>query len=317
MLVDTNMQQERDDVAQPVPPTPFGLGRTRPQPIDDELVCREEADEHYFAYGDVAQLWKREMKSTGRLIAIKGFRTTTTQGVGNINHKFEVALHGLVQSWQKLDHQNVMPCLGVTLGFGHIASLVMPMCPNGSINQHIEENPNANKLALLSQVAGGIAYLHSRGIVHGKICGRNIVIAPNGRPLITDTGLTQIIQAQEGIFPWGVPSEVRWMAPELFASELDDACTTSSDVWALAMTILEVMSGHIPYYLHPVAHAAGVAIMKGVLPEWPDDESVSADLWGALNMLWIGNPESRPCASFVQWQLDGLRNDTLYHLYKL
>ncbi|KZP20578.1 kinase-like protein, partial [Athelia psychrophila] len=138
--------------------------------------------------------------------------------------------------WQKLDHQNIMPCLGVTLDFGLVASLVMPMCPDGSISQYVKENPNANKLDLLSQVAGGIAYLHSRAIVHGKICGRNIVIAPNGRPLITDTGLSQIIQAQEGIFPWGA-SEVRWMAPELFASELDDACTTSSDVWSLAMTI--------------------------------------------------------------------------------
>ncbi|KZP25961.1 kinase-like protein [Athelia psychrophila] len=226
------------------------------------------------------------------------------------------ALHKLAQSWQKLDHQNIMPCLGVTLGFGHIASLVMPMCPNGSINQHIEENPNANKLALLSQVAGGVAYLHSQGIVHGKICGRNIVIAPNGRPLITDTGLTQIIQAHEGIFPWEPPSEVRWMAPELF-SELDDACTTSSDVWALAMTILEVMSGHMPYYPHRKALAAGIAIMEGVLPDRPDNDIISDDVWGALNLLWIGNPGSRPCASFAQWHLDALRNDTLYHLYKL
>ncbi|KZP20568.1 kinase-like protein [Athelia psychrophila] len=321
MLVDTGIMppQEPDDVAQhmsPTTPSPFGLGRTWPQPIDDELIRREEANEHCFAYGDVAQLWKREMKSSGRLVAIKGFRTTS-KDIDNINRRFEVALHGLVRSWQKLDHQNIMPCLGVALDFGLVVSLVMPMCPDGSINQYVEENPNTNKLDLLSQVAGGVTYLHSQGIVHGKICGRNIVIAPNGRPLITDTGLSQIIQAHEGIFPWELPSEsMRWMAPELFASELDDACTTSSDVWALAMTILEVMSGHIPYYPRG-PHVAGVAIMKGVLPERPDDDSVSDDLWGALNMLWMGNRESRPCASFVQWQLDALRNDTSYHLYKL
>lgn len=106
------------------------------------------------------------------------------------------------------------------------------------------------------------------------------------------------------------------MAPELFDSELDDVCTTSSDVWALAMTILEVVSGRLPYYPRRQVHAMGIAIMDGVLPERPDNDTVSDDLWRALNLLWV-NPEIRPCASFVQWQLDTLRTDTLHHLYKL
>ncbi|KZP26787.1 kinase-like protein [Athelia psychrophila] len=211
-----------------------------------------------------------------------------------------------------------MPCLGVTLDYGLVASLVMPMCPDGSINEYVKEHPNANKLALLSQVAGGVAYLHSRGVVHGKICGRNIVIAPNGRPLITDTGLTQVIQAQEGIFPWRLPSEsVRWMAPELFASELDDAYTTSSDVWALAMTILEVMSGEMPYHPRRQVHATALAIMDGVLPQRPDNGIISDDLWDALNMMWTRNPDIRPHAPFVQWQLDVLRHAVEHPLYKL
>ncbi|KZP26799.1 kinase-like protein [Athelia psychrophila] len=294
------------------------IGHTQPQEISDELICLEEADEHYCAYSDVAQLWKRQMKSTGRMVAIKGFRMITTDGVKNINQKFEIALLKLVTKWQSLDHQNIMPCLGVTLDYGLVASLVIPMCPDGSINEYVKEHPNANKLALLSQVAGGVAYLHSQGVVHGKICGRNIVIAPNGRPLITDTGLTQVIQAQEGIFPWRLPSEsVRWMAPELFASELDDAYTTSSDMWALAMTILEVMSGEMPYHPRRQVHATALAIMDGVLPQRPDNGIISDDLWDALNMMWTRNPDIRPHAPFVQWQLDVLRHDMDHHLYKL
>ncbi|KZP27873.1 kinase-like protein [Athelia psychrophila] len=294
------------------------IGTTQPQIIDDDLVCLEEADEHYCAYGDVAQIWKRQMKSTGRMVAVKGFRMVTTEGVKDINKKFEAALLKLVQGWQSLDHQNIMPCLGVTRDYGLIASLVMPMCPDGSINEYVKENPNANKLALLSQVAGGVAYLHSRGVVHGKICGRNIVIAPNGRPLITDTGLTQVIQAQEGIFPWRLPSEsVRWMAPELFFADVDDACTISSDVWALAMTVLEVVSGEMPYHPRRQVHATGLAIMDGVLPQRPDNGSVSDDLWDALNMMWTRSPSVRPHAPFVQWQLDVLRHDMEYPLYKL
>ncbi|KZP28356.1 kinase-like protein, partial [Athelia psychrophila] len=234
----------------------------------------------------------------------------------------------LVREWRKLNHPNIMPCLGITLKHGLVASLVIPMCPEGSINQYVEEHPNENKLALLSQVAGGIAYLHSQGVVHGKICGNNILIAPNGRPLITDTGLSQVIQSQAGIFPWrGASESVRWTAPELFMkfdSDLDDAasepdgacaCTTSSDVWALAMTILEVMSGRMPYS-HPrrMLYMVGFAIMDGILPQRPDGGTVSDDLWGVLNAMWTRSPGDRPCASFVQAQLDALQNNDLHYL---
>ncbi|KAF7984312.1 hypothetical protein HWV62_15293 [Athelia sp. TMB] len=275
------------------------------------------SNEHYFAYGDFSQLWQRQMKSTGRIVAIKAFRMTTTAGVGNINSKFEAALLRLVQEWSRLQHQNIMPCLGISNDFGDIASLVMPMCPDGNINDYVVDHPFVNRLALLSQVAEGVAYLHSQGVVHGKICGKNIVVAPNGRPLITDTGLARVIQAQEGIFPWALPSDsLRWRAPETFSSE-DDANTASSDVWSLGMTILEVMSGRMPYYPRRQLPATIFAITDGVLPVRPDNDTVSDSLWSLLHTIWAQSPENRPCAIFVQGQLEILRSDNLHHLYKL
>lgn len=147
---------------------------------------------------------------------------------------------------------------------------------------------------------------------------KNIVVGPNGRPLITDTGLSQVIRSQEGIFPWALPSEsLRWQAPETFEPELGDPYTASSDVWSLAMTILEVMSGRMPYYPRRQIHATAFAIMEGILPQQPDNNSISDHLWGVLKSLWARSPANRPCAAFVQWQLDALRTDNLHHLYKL
>ncbi|KAF7982383.1 hypothetical protein HWV62_28465 [Athelia sp. TMB] len=284
----------------------------------DTFIQAKGEDEHYFAYGDVSQLWKRQTKSTGRMVAIKGFRVAATAGVDEVNEKFQVALLELAAEWQTLEHPNVMPCLGVTYDFGIIASVVMPLCPEGNINDYVRDHPHANKLDLLSQVASGVAYLHSRGVVHGKICGKNIVVAPNGRPLITDAGLSQVIQAQEGIFPWALPSEyLRWQAPETFGADLDDIYTASSDVWSLAMTILEVVSGRMPYYPRRQLHATAFAIMDGVLPQRPDNDTVSDSLWDVLRTSWAKNPCDRPCAASVQEQLDALRTDSLHYLYKL
>ncbi|KAF7982386.1 hypothetical protein HWV62_28471 [Athelia sp. TMB] len=298
---------------------PTSVGHDGPRVVsNDEFMQTKEDSEHYFAYGDVSQLWKRQMKSTGRMIAIKGFRMTTTAGVGNINEKFQVALLELARKWKTIEHHNVMPCLGVTYDFGLVASLIMPFCPEGNINDYIRDHPHANRLGLLSQVASGVAYLHSRDVVHGKICGKNIVVAPNGCPLITDAGLSQVIRAQEGIFPWALPSEsLRWQAPETFGPDIDDAYTASSDVWSLAMTILEVMSGRMPYYPRRQVHATAFAIMNGVLPLRPDNDTVSDGLWDLLHTSWARIPSNRPCAAFVQQQLEDLRTDNLHHLYKL
>lgn len=54
--------------------------------------------------------------------------------------------------WQTFDHENIMPCLGMTLDFGLVASPVFPMCPDGSINEYVKQHPNANKLALVRPV---------------------------------------------------------------------------------------------------------------------------------------------------------------------
>ncbi|KAF7974160.1 hypothetical protein HWV62_13277 [Athelia sp. TMB] len=285
---------------------------------NEEFVNKKGEDEYYIAYGDVSQIWKRQMKSTGRMVAIKGFRMTAPVGVDETNQKFQTALLKLAREWKTLEHNNIMPCLGVTYDFGLIASVVMPLCPEGDINDYVRDHPHANRLNLLTQVASGVVYLHSRGVVHGKICGKNIVVAPNGCPLITDAGLAQVIRSQEGIFPWATPSEsLRWQAPETFGPDLDDAYTASSDVWSLAMTILEVMSGRVPYYPRRQIHATAFAIMDGVLPKRPDNDTVSDSLWSVLCTSWAKNPSDRPCAAFVQQQLDAQRAGHLHHLYKL
>ena len=37
---------------------------------NDTFVQPKEEDGYYFAYGDISQLWKRQTKSTGRMVRI-------------------------------------------------------------------------------------------------------------------------------------------------------------------------------------------------------------------------------------------------------
>lgn len=73
----------------------------------------------------------------------------------------------------------------------------------------------------------------------------NVLISDDGAACLSDFGLSRILQTS-GFTTKNVAGTYRWMALELLDpvvrddGESDCLATTASDVWALAMTILEV-----------------------------------------------------------------------------
>ena len=117
-------------------------------------------------------------------------------------------------------------------------------------------------------MATGLEYLHSRDIIHGDLKGvsghtcsevwsdldyikANILIDSRRLACLADFGLTMIIdESTVGTTTGGreLRGTTRWMAPEMLLPEeygFSDDCqtrlpSTSTDVYALGMTTLEV-----------------------------------------------------------------------------
>ena len=51
-------------------------------------------------------------------------------------------------TWKALDHPNVLPLLGVTMGNNHFA-MVSEWMVNGNINEYIRTNRDANRFELV------------------------------------------------------------------------------------------------------------------------------------------------------------------------
>ena len=95
----------------------------------------------------------------------------------------------------------------------------------------------------------------------------NIVIDANGRPLLTDFGLSTIMIGPNSIVSASSGKgggTARWMAPEL--SDPDSAATqtvasTEADIYAFAMVVVEVFTGKFDspsdscLYLHAPCHS--------------------------------------------------------------
>ena len=101
----------------------------------------------------------------------------------------------------------------------------------------------------MSQVLHGLLYLHEQGVIHRDIKGANILTTKQGLVKLADFGVATRTTTFHESSVVGTPY---WMAPEVI--ELSGA-TTSSDIWSLGCTVIELLDGRPPYHKLQPMHA--------------------------------------------------------------
>jgi len=92
----------------------------------------------------------------------------------------------------------------------------------------------------------------------------------------------------------------RWKAPEQMTEHLiPEGCyvprvTMASDVWAFSMTVIEVITGSIPFSDIKSDARAIFYVMTGGRPRWDRRMAISDDIWAMLERCWSTEPKQRP-----------------------
>ena len=90
-------------------------------------------------------------------------------------------------AWKYLQHQNVLPLLGVKIGNNQFA-MVSEWMKNGNINNYVKARWDVNRFKLvgffyrlprsftdpflqLGDAASGLIYMHDQGMIHGDLKG--------------------------------------------------------------------------------------------------------------------------------------------------
>ncbi|KZT35157.1 kinase-like protein, partial [Sistotremastrum suecicum HHB10207 ss-3] len=98
--------------------------------------------------------------------------------------------------WSSLDHSSILPFIGACFfplnGSETLFSLVSPWMSNGTISEYVRNHPNIERIPLMIDVAQGLAYLHSMGIVHGDLKGGNVFITDEKRAVLAYFGLSRL-----------------------------------------------------------------------------------------------------------------------------
>jgi serine/threonine-protein kinase len=116
------------------------------------------------------------------------------------------------------------------------------------LEEHLKHGarlPLHRALTIFAKVAEGVAAVHAAGIIHGDVKPSNIVIEEDtGRPVLVDFGLAGH-GSDVGDFGGGTPS---YASPEQAGlGPPGSTVSPRSDVYALACTAFEMLTGHLPF----------------------------------------------------------------------
>ncbi|KAF8441371.1 kinase-like domain-containing protein [Boletus edulis BED1] len=245
-------------------------------------------------FGDV---WECDLISgkSSRMVAVRAMKTNID---GHEEKKFQREL----KIWGKLQHRNIVPLLGVVSGFGPLPSTVSPWFRNWSLSWYLAKNQvsGSQKHRLLWDIAVGLRYLHSQGVIHGDLHSGNILIDDDGTACITDFGLSFIRDfLGTPYLKSGICGGVHFADPALVqrAYRSQDNMfypTEPCDIYSFGGLMLHILSGKKPYD-GISSQKVFVTVLDGERPQIPNKGMTQ---WHKKLILrcWDHDESTRPSA---------------------
>jgi len=151
----------------------------------------------------------------------------------------------------RLRHPNIVPVFDVGEQDG-TPYIVMGLVEGGDLAEHIVANKTldiAEAIRLILGVLSGLGAVHAAGIVHRDIKPQNILIDPQGVPLLTDFGIARHDHEDRSMTKTGATmGTMAYMPPEQRDSAKD--VTPASDLFAVGATLYAALMGKLPQHLY-------------------------------------------------------------------
>jgi mitogen-activated protein kinase kinase kinase len=194
---------------------------------------------------------------TGELMAVKQVEMPGTTGTvldSKKNNMVEALKHE-IDLLRELKHPNIVSYLGSNTE-SNFLNIFLEYVPGGSVAKMlVTYGPLGESLIanFVRQILKGLAYLHSKDIIHRDIKGANILVDHQGSVKISDFGISKRVEASTlmGNVPGkkagqrvSLQGSVFWMAPEVVKQT---AYTRKADIWSLGCLIVEMLTGQHPH----------------------------------------------------------------------
>jgi len=206
------------------------------------------------AHSNICTVYRGFEASLGRPVLIKKLHPQMARE-DDIRNRFERE----AQACAQVKHENIVDI------YGYYAEpdqtmLVLEFVDGPSLAELVaagEHIPWKPALAILHGVLKGLAYAHSKSVIHRDIKPDNILISKQGKVKISDFGLATLEDAPKLTRQGMVVGTPAYMPPEQITGSTIDQ---RSDIFSLGATFYELLTGTSPFFADNFSE-----IMKKVL----------------------------------------------------
>ena len=189
----------------------------------------------------------------------------------------------------RIDHPGVVTIHHIVdAGEGTYPWLVMELVTGGSLQDRLDRGPmTPTEAAVLGRrLLDALTAAHERDIEHRDVKPANVLLRPDGRPVLTDFGIAAIRESTVLTASGSIIGSPDYMAPERIRGR---SSGPAADLWSLGMLLYVAVEGH-----HPLRRENTLATLAAVLSDDVPPPRRAGGLTDVLTRLLVRDPSARP-----------------------
>ncbi len=241
--------------------------------------------------GAMGAVWRARDELLDRDVAVKEVKIPPALGGPDRDALYQRTLRE-AKTAARLNHPGVVTVFDVVEEDGR-PWIVMELVRARSLDRVLAQDgplAAARAIDIGQQLVSALATAHAAGVLHRDVKPSNVLLAPDGRAVLTDFGIAtfegDVRLTQTGMV-MGTPA---FTPPERIRG---DPATPASDLWSLGATLFAAVQGWGPY-----EHRGGaLTTMNAVLHEDPAAAPSAGPLGPVISALMRRDPAARPDAA--------------------